>query len=53
MGTATAADVKALIDLAHDTVLRKFEVDLELEVELMGEWGDRRDEIRDHEDRGV
>ena len=53
MGTATAADVKGLIDLAHDTVLRKFEVELELEVELMGEWGDRRDEIRDHEERGV
>jgi UDP-N-acetylmuramate dehydrogenase len=37
-GDATAKDVKALIDLAHDEVLRRFEVDLELEIELVGVW---------------
>ncbi len=38
-GDATAADVKALIDLAREHVQRRFGVDLELEVELIGEWG--------------
>ena len=28
-----------VIHLAHDTVKTKFGVDLELEVELVGEWG--------------
>ncbi|MFN4292849.1 MAG: UDP-N-acetylmuramate dehydrogenase [Thermoflexales bacterium] len=37
-GDARASDVKALIDLAHDAVLQRFGVDLELEVELVGEW---------------
>jgi len=37
---AKAADFKALIDLAHDEVMRQFGVDLELEVELVGEWGE-------------
>lgn len=37
-GDARASDVKALIDLAHDTVLQRFGVDLELEIELVGEW---------------
>ncbi len=37
-GDARASDVKALIDLAHDAVLERFGVDLELEVELVGEW---------------
>ena len=37
-GDARASDVKALIDLAHDTVLQRFDVDLELEIELVGEW---------------
>jgi len=37
-GNATAAEVKALIDLAHAEVLRRFDVDLELEIELLGEW---------------
>ncbi len=40
LGHAKAQDVKALIDLAHDNVLAKFGVDLQLEVELIGEWGD-------------
>ena len=39
LGHAKAQDVKALIDLAHDNVLAKFGVDLQLEVELIGEWG--------------
>ncbi len=38
-GSASAADVKALLDLAHDTVLKRFGVSLELEIELLGEWG--------------
>ncbi|GIV85167.1 MAG: UDP-N-acetylenolpyruvoylglucosamine reductase [Candidatus Roseilinea sp.] len=37
-GDARASDVKALIDLAHDAVLQRFGVDLELEIELVGEW---------------
>ncbi|MCL5995939.1 MAG: UDP-N-acetylmuramate dehydrogenase [Chloroflexi bacterium] len=37
-GVAKASDVKALLDLAHDTVLKKFDVNLELEIELIGEW---------------
>lgn len=36
---ATAADVKALVDLARAEVARQFGVRLELEVELVGEWG--------------
>lgn len=39
-GEATAADVIALIRLAHDRVLERFGVDLELEVLRLGEWGD-------------
>lgn len=39
LGQASASDVKALIDLAHAEVLAKFAVDLQLEVELIGEWG--------------
>lgn len=35
---ATAADVRALIDLAQETVAQKFGVALELEIELLGEW---------------
>lgn len=37
-GDARASDVKALIDLAHDAVLRRFGVNLALEIELVGEW---------------
>ena len=39
LGDARAADVFTLIHLAHDTVRTKFGVDLQLEVELVGEWG--------------
>jgi UDP-N-acetylmuramate dehydrogenase len=35
---ATAADVKALIDLARQSVASEFGVGLELEIELVGEW---------------
>ncbi len=37
-GETRAADIKALIDLARQTVFEKFGVKLELEVELIGEW---------------
>jgi len=38
LGDATAGDVRALIDLARSEVKRQFSEDLELEVELAGEW---------------
>jgi UDP-N-acetylmuramate dehydrogenase len=41
LGDARAADVFALIHLAHEAVRSQFGVDLELEVELVGEWGAR------------
>ena len=37
-GQTRAEDMKALIDLARKTVADKFGVNLELEVELIGEW---------------
>jgi UDP-N-acetylmuramate dehydrogenase len=37
-GLSCANDMKALIDLAQTTVAEKFGVNLELEVELIGEW---------------
>jgi UDP-N-acetylmuramate dehydrogenase len=37
-GETKASDVRALIELAQKTVREKFEVALELEVELVGEW---------------
>jgi len=37
-GSASADDVKALIDLAHAEVLKRFDIDLELEIELLGGW---------------
>jgi UDP-N-acetylmuramate dehydrogenase len=37
-GDTRAEDVRALIDLAQRTVLEKLDVNLELEVELLGEW---------------
>jgi UDP-N-acetylmuramate dehydrogenase len=37
-GNAKASDVKALIDLARERVKEKFGVELELEIELVGEW---------------
>ena len=39
LGQARAADVLALIHKAHAAVLSQFGVDLELEVELVGDWG--------------
>jgi len=38
LGEARAADVKALIDLAQERVQERFGVELELEIELVGEW---------------
>ncbi|MBN1123066.1 MAG: UDP-N-acetylmuramate dehydrogenase [Anaerolineae bacterium] len=35
---ATAADVRALVDLARREVLAQFGISLELEVEMVGEW---------------
>lgn len=37
-GETKASDVRALIDLTRDAVKNKFGVELELEVELVGEW---------------
>ena len=37
-GQTRAEDMKALIELAQNTVVEKFNVKLELEVELIGEW---------------
>jgi UDP-N-acetylmuramate dehydrogenase len=37
-GSARAADVKALIDLAKARVFEKFGIELELEIELIGDW---------------
>jgi len=38
LGHATATDIKRLIDLAYHTVLARFGVELEMEIELIGEW---------------
>jgi UDP-N-acetylmuramate dehydrogenase len=38
LGQARASDVKALMDMAQDAVFRQFEIELELEQELVGEW---------------
>ena len=38
LGQAKASDVKALIDLAQQRVKEKFGIELELEIELLGEW---------------
>ena len=37
-GETRAADVKALIELVQKTVFEKFAINLELEVELVGDW---------------
>jgi UDP-N-acetylmuramate dehydrogenase len=37
-GQCTSANMKALIDLARETVHARFGISLELEVELLGEW---------------
>lgn len=39
LGGATARDVMALIERARRTVREQFDVELELEVELVGDWG--------------
>ncbi len=38
VGGASAADIAALIRMAHTRVREQFDVDMELEVELRGEW---------------
>ncbi len=38
LGRARASDVKALMDIARDAVLRQFGIQLELEQQLVGEW---------------
>lgn len=48
-GEARASDVKALIDLAQQTVLDRFGVRLELEIELLGDWENDPAEIAAHE----
>ena len=40
-GGATARDVEMLIDLVRDHVLRRYGVELELEIELIGDWAER------------
>jgi len=37
-GAASSADVRSLIDLARREVAEQFDVELELEIELVGEW---------------
>jgi len=37
-GDATASDIKQLIDLARSEVAARFGIELELEIELVGEW---------------
>jgi UDP-N-acetylmuramate dehydrogenase len=37
-GETRAEDIKALIDLTRNTVIEKFGINLELEVEFVGEW---------------
>ncbi|CAG0935089.1 UDP-N-acetylmuramate dehydrogenase [Thermoflexales bacterium] len=37
-GQATASEVKALIDVTQQRVKEKFGIELELEIELLGEW---------------
>ncbi len=41
LGGATAADVMALIELARQRVREQFDVELELEIELVGRWEER------------
>jgi UDP-N-acetylmuramate dehydrogenase len=40
-GQATATDVCTLIEMARREVAEKFDVNLELEIELVGEWSDQ------------
>ncbi|NJN79247.1 MAG: hypothetical protein HC797_01535 [Anaerolineales bacterium] len=39
-GETKASDVRKLIDLTRKTVKEKFNAELELEIELIGEWHD-------------
>ncbi len=41
LGEAQASDIYRLIQLARETVADKFGVQLELEIELLGEWNER------------
>jgi UDP-N-acetylmuramate dehydrogenase len=51
-GGASAADIEALIDLAQYSVRRKFGIELEREVRIVGEGGGRRgDALTPHTDR--
>jgi UDP-N-acetylmuramate dehydrogenase len=38
LGEARASDVKALMDMARESVCKQFGIELELEQELVGEW---------------
>jgi UDP-N-acetylmuramate dehydrogenase len=38
LGGASATEVFGLIDRARDAVLSMFDIDLELEIQLIGEW---------------
>jgi UDP-N-acetylmuramate dehydrogenase len=40
-GQATAADIHTLIEMARQRVAEKFGVNMDLEIELVGEWLDR------------
>ncbi|TEU12113.1 MAG: UDP-N-acetylmuramate dehydrogenase [Anaerolineales bacterium] len=40
LGEARASEVKVLMDMARDAVLKQFGIELELEQELVGEWND-------------
>jgi UDP-N-acetylmuramate dehydrogenase len=40
-GQATAADIRTLIEMARQSVNKRFGVNMELEIELVGEWLDR------------
>jgi UDP-N-acetylmuramate dehydrogenase len=47
-GTATASDVLELIELARRSVREQFGVSLELEIELIGDWQERRQFVSLH-----
>ena len=40
-GEARAADFEALVNLAQQTVKARFDIELELEIEKIGDWGNR------------
>jgi len=47
-GEGSAAAYRALIELARDTVHRKFDVTLDLEIQLIGEWPDAATTFSNH-----